>query len=186
MKTSPPTIVVLNADEVDLAAKIEFDIEPLSPGRHERIRASCEHARPLAKSLLSRGAIPDIRISYFMDPEYNIHGKRSRKEVFEKNGTRGDAILGHPHFLPYLRYFIHGPNLPMSVIEKFCAAVKSDPFEGTELLENLRRLARQAVRKHGLERRDAAEEFYKLSLELGLPDWEARNVRDAVMKIRTR
>jgi hypothetical protein len=42
------------------------------------------------------------------------------------------------------------------------------------------------VRTFGLDRRLAAEEFFKLAVELGLDTTYARGIRDSVMKIKAR
>jgi hypothetical protein len=186
MNADVPMRVELTPEEAALADKIDFDLRSPSPGFHERLRTACQHAKPLAKSLLARRAIPDIRWAYFVDPKYNIRGSCSHREVFERNGTRGDAILEQGHFLPYLRYFIFGPDLPGAVIARFRNEVRSDPFRSTRLLTTLASAARRAVREHSLDRHGAAEEFYKLSLELELPEWCARQVRDSVMRMRIR
>jgi hypothetical protein len=44
--------------------------------------------------------------------------------------------------------------------------------------------ARREVRQRGLERRHAAEEFFKLALECGLYEGKARLVRDAALRTR--
>jgi len=110
---------------------------------------------------------------------------RSRREVFEGNGTRGPAIFQHPNFVEYLRYFVYGPDLPKPAIEAFQQNLIDcgKPFSlgrGISVGEFARRL----TRSHGLQARDAAEEFYKLALECGLDAGDARSVRDAVKKLR--
>jgi len=152
----------------------------------DRLRASIEPAYELACSLLERDAISPIRWRYFTDPELNVggHGK-SRLQVFERNGTRGDAVLRHPHFQKYLRYFVLGPDLPASTTTALgalvdeCAPVTSGDVDG------FCALARSEVRSRGLDRRLAAEEFFKVALELALDEGTARIVRDSVMEMRT-
>lgn len=156
------------------------------PTDADRLRASLEPAHELARSLIDRQAIPPVRWRYFIDPELNVggHGK-SRRQVFERNGTRGEAILGHPHFFKYLRYFVLGPDLPAPTVNALnglvdeCAPVTSGDVDG------FCSLARSEVRRRGLERRYAAEEFYKLALETGLDEGTARMIRDSVMAMRT-
>jgi len=47
-----------------------------------------------------------------LDPAYFVCGHGlSHLQVFEKNGTRGDDVFRHPHFVKYLRYFLYGPDL---------------------------------------------------------------------------
>lgn len=63
----------------------------------DRLRASIEPAYELACSLLERDAIPPIRWRYFTDPELNVRGHgKSRLQVFERNGTGGDADSSIP------------------------------------------------------------------------------------------
>lgn len=87
---------------------------------HDELRCSLEPMRLLALSLFERSVIPEIRIAYFKDPNFNLGGRgKSREEIFESNGTSGDEILSHPHFLKYLEYFLCGPNLPSLAIDTF-------------------------------------------------------------------
>ena len=79
--------------------------------------------------MFERQAIPDLRIRYFTDPTLNIGLSKSRKEVFESNGTSGADILSHPHFLRHLKYFIYGPDLPVAAIHAFC---EQGEFRGGE------------------------------------------------------
>ncbi|RPI21285.1 MAG: hypothetical protein EHM61_25150 [Acidobacteria bacterium] len=93
----PPGTITLTKTEQQLLTRINF-----RPDSHEEYREVCRAASQLAKSLLKRAAIPEIRLAYFTKPEYNIGSRKSRLEVFESNGTEGDDVLGHPHFLKYL------------------------------------------------------------------------------------
>ena len=57
----------------------------------------------LLKKLTDRDAIPSVRILYFTSPEYNVGGRgRSKKEVFEKNGTSNTCISCHTLNIFYL------------------------------------------------------------------------------------
>lgn len=183
MNIDAPKQVELTDEEQVLLESICFDPREMS---HDVLRESCRNAKPLAGSLLKRKAVPRIRLEYFTDPEYNIGSQRSRKQIFEDNGTVGEAILGHGNFLNYLRYFIFGPDLPEETIRKFCQIVSDDHFQSHELLGNLRSFARRETRENNLDRKTAAEEFYKLCLECQLEGYFTRSVRDAVMQIRTR
>jgi len=61
----------------------------------------------LTESLLERGAIPEVRLLYFTDPERNPGGRgKSRQQVFENNGISGTEIYAHGNFLKFLEYFI--------------------------------------------------------------------------------
>jgi hypothetical protein len=174
----PPATIELTEAERALAAQIDFDPDRMRlHGRFDEVlEESCTAAKQLAMSLLERKAIPQGRLDYFIDPEFNVGSKRSRKEIFEENGTRGDEILEHAHFLPYLKYF---PDLGMNVIEGFCEQVNSDDDQ-----QLLRAYARRMVREQKLDRRHASEEFYKLALECRLDEGTARSIRDAARQTR--
>jgi hypothetical protein len=126
MTIEPPGPVALTDDERALIARIDFDPDQMR--LHGRFYDVIEESRAAAKevtlSLIEREAIPKIRRAYFTDPALNVGLKRSRIEVFEGNGTRGEDIFEHPHFLLYLRYFVFGPDLPKATIEGFCELMK--------------------------------------------------------------
>lgn len=169
----------LSIEEDALLVQINF--HPHDEGMlREILKISCAAAAPLVNSILSRKAVPEIRMRYFIDPELNIGLKKSRKAVFETNGTKGDAIFRHPHFLPYLEYFIYGPQLPDTVIEGFCQLVSNFDAERDEA----RKFARKMVRQFELNPRVTYEEFFKLALECGMNVDDARSVRDAVRSLK--
>ncbi len=163
-----------------------IDFSPPGPGGHDRetVRRSCEAASELTLSLLKRSAIPRIRWAYFTDAEYNSGSKSSRREIFERNGTIGEAIYRHPHFLKYLQYFLYGPNLPKETVNDFGTKVaECEPVTSGDL-DEFKGFARDSTRSHQLERHVAAQAFYQLALEYGLAESDARYIRDGVMKIR--
>ena len=178
-----PKRVDLTPQEATLAAKIEFDPDWPHVER-DRVLEICRAAATLTKALVKRGAIPEHRLNYFTDPEFNIGTKMSRQEVFERNGTKGDEILEHPHFLKYLYYFIHGPNLPKPVIEGFCKIVDDDRGTSGMVMDQMHRYVRKEIRDRGLTRWEAAEEFYKLALDCGLYVDRAKGVRRAALAAR--
>jgi len=175
-----PEPVTLRPEEQSLLEQITFEVSVL----HERetTRASCIAAAVLARSLLERDGIPKVRLRYFTDPELNIGGrKKSRKDVFEANGTTGDAILQHPHFLRYLKYFIFGPDVRADTVARFRQIVVDDRGTSGMVLDQLCQFSRAETRRLSPEeRRDAVEEFFKLALECGLDVGVARSIRDAV------
>jgi hypothetical protein len=176
MKHEPPIAIPLTEEEKSLLGRISFDHTKIRGGDFQSIMdAACE----LAKSLLRRSGIPGNRLAYFIDPALNIGVAKSRKEVFEANGTRGEDILRHPHFLKHLQYFICGPDLPASSIEGFCQTLNDDSGTSGMMLDQLKRFVRAEVRKERLEKSRAAEEFFKLSHELGLDEHFCRTIRDA-------
>lgn len=180
MNVPTPTAVELTPEESALWAKIPKSGAP-GPDESAEVMATAES---LARSLLGRGAIPEPRRRYFLDPALNIGGSGSRAEVFERNGTRGEAILRHPHFLPYLRYFILGPDLPAPTIAEFLRIVEEDAGTSGEVMDQLRRYARAEIRRQRLNPKRTAEEFHKLAIEVGLGDGLARAIRDAAMQAR--
>jgi hypothetical protein len=186
MSASVPTAILLLPDETQLVKRIDFTLitNTIRPGFHQALGESCAAAVPLARSLLARGAIPDVRLAYFTDPDRNIGLKRSRQQVFEDNGARGDEMFGHGHFLPYLRYFIFGPDLPQTTMVGFCAIANDGLLTTAMQLDQLCGYVRQDVRQRHPDRKLAAEEFYKLALECDLGDHLARSVRDAALKAR--
>ena len=176
-----PQIVSLVSAEKRLLSKITFGF-----GHHndEVIRSSCAAAGPLATLLLTRDAIPEIRVLFFTDPEFTIRTHKSRLQVFESNGTTGHAILYHPLFLDHLRYFIYGPNLPDQVIAEFCNLAYVYEYISGGGAEDLRKLARSLTNEHKLIPRNAACEFFKLALECKMDVYYARSVQDAVRTIK--
>ena len=182
--TLPDLAIELTAKEQALAWKVDFEFS--KPQANEPWQPVGEAMQELMASLLERNAIPLPRRKFFTDPEYFIGGHgRSHLQVFEKNGTRGDAIFRHPNFVKYLRYFLYGPDLPKAVIDDFQRKVIDcgKPFtsgDGNTVAE----FARQLTRTHRLEPHTAAEEFYKLSLDSDLDAGDARSVRDSVKTVR--
>lgn len=173
----------LTPDEQNLLEQIYFPSKS-SQIDHDKLRESIEPAYQLAQSLLERKAIPPIRLRYFTDPEFNIggHGK-SRKEVFERNGTSGDAILRHPHFHKYLRYFVFGPALPSTAIDEFVTLIGDcEPITSGDTKEFCS-LARKQVRYLGIDYKDAAEEYFKLGLELDVGEDVAHAIRVTIMRM---
>ena len=139
----------------------------------------------LAERLLERKAVSEVRLRYFSDSGCNPGGRgKSRKDVFEKNGTRGEEILRHPHFLKYLEYFVYGPDLPGDIISKFKdTAASFGHLSGSDVLD-LAPAARALVRRYRLNPHDASEEFFKLALECGAAPWSADTLRKSVGAIR--
>jgi hypothetical protein len=170
----------LTEAEQKLLDQIELDAMALR-GCPDRARANGELVHALMMSLLARKAIPDIRTNFFNDPDYNIGGRgRSRYATFEKNGTRGENVFRHPHFLKYLRYFLFGADLPSNVKADFANEVAKCGLVTSGDVVPLGAFARRQVRAAGLDAKRAAEEFYKLALDLHLGRDTAASIRNAV------
>lgn len=133
-------------------------------------------ASALFKSLLGRKAIPQIRLDDFTKPFPGGRGK-SHRDVFEQNGCEGRAIFEHPHFVPFLRYFIDGPALPAGTIDGFRKILIEDAGTSGMMMDQLCKFVREETRKLHLERQEAREKFWRLAQELGY--FHAGTIRDA-------
>ena len=160
----------INPEEADLRKHMEAELSG-------RGIYSGKAAHSLLKSLHKRGVIPEARVHDFTEPFPGGRGK-SRKDVFVKNGCRGDAIFEHPHFVSYLRYFMDGPALPASTVEGFRKILIEDSGTSGMVMDQLCRFVRAETRRLGLERGVAREEFWRLAQEAGY--FHAGTIRDAV------
>jgi hypothetical protein len=133
-------------------------------------------AHQLMTLLRARNAIPDVRIRNFTEPFPGGRGK-SHQDVFVRNGCRGEAIFKHPHFVPYLRYFMDGPALPATTIEGFRRILIDDSGTSGMVMDQLCRFVRAEARRLGLERSVAREEFWRLAEEVEY--FHAGTIRDA-------
>lgn len=142
-------------------------------------------AELLANSLLDRKAIPAVRLSYFIEPEYNLSNtKKSRQEVFEGNNTEGDAILSHPHFLEYLKYFIYGANLPGSLKTQLIALKQNHHYDD-DFIEGAIPLLKGYFKNTPYANRSLlAEEAFKACLDLGIELIYSKHLRDKILKWR--
>lgn len=174
------TEVQLTTNERELLAQVHFDWLHV-----DELRASLAPAAALATALLARGAIPNVRLLYFTDPDRNPGSRKSRQAIFESNGTSGDGILQHPHFLPYLRYFINGPRLPVDVVRAVEEAVERWSYISGEDVQEFVAIATAAVRNYQLNPKEAGEEFHKLALECGADPSYALLIRKSIRGMRT-
>jgi hypothetical protein len=174
--------IELNEAEKALLTHIIWDQNQLKD--HGAVVANLERIAQLAQMLFARKAIPAVRTDFFLKPEMNPggHGK-SRKQVFEKNGTKGEAILRHPHFVKYLRYFIFGPDLPEPTVRGFCEIIEDDAGTTGEVLDQITAFVRSEIRSKGLDRNYAAEEFFKLAHEIDKPEL-AESARSAAKRMK--
>ncbi|WP_430449682.1 hypothetical protein [Rhodophyticola sp.] len=172
--------IELTGDETEILSGIELDQTALD---HEQYKRQAPLILELLQSLAERKAIPEIRLKYWTDPEYHLGRlKTSSKGVFERNGNQGDEIYIHPNFLPYLRYFLFGAQLPDAAITEFEEAVGNPDWVSSSDITGIAAKTRTIVRKFSLHEED--EEFYRLALDLGLSQWFAKSVRDAVKQVR--
>jgi hypothetical protein len=160
--------VELTPEEIDLFKTMEADF---SKDRGY----SGEAASLLMNSLGKRMAIPKARIRYFTAPYPGGRGK-SYQDVF-KSGSYRSNIFKAPHFVEYLRYFIHGPALPPATIEGFRKILIEDLGTSGMIMDQLCAFARAEVRRLKLDRTTAKDEFWKLAQEVGY--FHAETVRRA-------
>ena len=178
--------IELTDEENALLQTIDLQLShPTHNKRHTAYLANREPIIALLRSLNKRGAIPPERLSYWNNPSYNTgRTTASRKGVFERNGRAKEDIYTHPNFVPYLRYFLFGPDLPDPVILKFEEHVGNPDWVTSSDIVPIGNCARDLTRQFDLDRKRAAEEFFKLCLELGLGLCTARSVRGSVMQLR--
>ncbi len=170
--------VTLTDVESKLAAQIKWDSKEWEQIEHADRIINFDRVGQLTESLLKRNAIPEVRLRYFTDPDMNIggHGK-SRKQRYEANGVHGPAIFRSTSFVPMLRYFIGGPDLPKHVIAGFIEVSKDMGTTGT-IMDTLERFVRNDVRTRRLRGDLSGEQYFQLAHELGLPQF-AEAVRSA-------
>lgn len=173
--------IELTAEEQELVDQIEFD--QMKVRDHEQWKINSELAFTLITSILKRKVVPDHRMRYFTDPDYNRGDHRkSRKDRFLANSKTIDTMFRHNNFLAYIRYFIFGPNLPAALVASFAQTVKGCGDVTSGDVELLRKEARALARRFGFNRADA-DEFYKLALEFMWHSY-ADSVRDAVKQVK--
>lgn len=178
--------VELTSDERLLLEQIDLRTSHAS---HDEARAAyIANQRPilaLVGSLSARHAIPNERIKYWNDPDYNPGRiKASRKGLFERNSCVGDDIYVHPNFLAHLRYFLFGADLPDAAIQEFEDGVGDLQWVSSSDGPAIAKLARELTRRHGLDRPSAEDEFFKLGLDMGLGLAVATSIRHAVKQAR--
>ncbi|MES2181939.1 MAG: hypothetical protein V4493_07550 [Pseudomonadota bacterium] len=179
-----PFTIQLTPEEIELVDAIKFDPQD-TLGNIQAYHANGDLVVQFVESLLKRNAIPDQRLKYFSDPEYHVGGRgNSRQVLFLRNAGSHDKMIRHGHFLKYLRYFIHGADLPLPIITAYAREVENcNPITSGDI-ETLTAAARQLARTHQLEPKSVAEEFYKLCLDLNLSPSDATYIRSSVLKIR--
>ncbi len=178
--------ITLTEPEKKLYEEINLNLDSSfsSPNSQEKLSKATNASRQLTISLMNRNVIPKIRLRYLNDPEYNVGSLKSRIEIFESNGTRGEEIYGHGNFLKHLKYLIDGPDLPLSVISQFQKIINDDKGTSGELQDEVRKFTRSTCRKLNMTPKQAAEEFYKLALECELDESFSLSIRKAAMSVR--
>jgi hypothetical protein len=174
----------LSAAEESLLSRIDF-----SPSREGHDASSWESvgaaSLALMESLVARKGIPDRRWRLFRDPACFVGGRgKSHYDVFVSNGKHGAEVFRDPNFVArYLKFLIHGPDLPEPLIASFIAVVDScGDITGGDI-ETLCDAAKRLARQYGLDHL-SVEEFFRLALDCDLDPGDARAVRDAIRTMR--
>ncbi|MDZ4706925.1 MAG: hypothetical protein SH818_00870 [Saprospiraceae bacterium] len=157
-----------------------------SSNSFERNREILQSVETLTKSLKDSKKIPASRINYFTKPEYNISNrKRSRKEIFEGNGTSGDAIYSHPQFIEYLLYFVNGAKLPTTIKEKAEELIVNAHFKDMGCGEFIKYLKDHKLIPKDLQSRNTfSEEIFKLAIDANCDIHSAIRLRNHVKNKR--
>ena len=178
-------IKMTEAEEA-LVARVNFgDGHGAHSDRHTAYLANQAPILELLGSLTERGGTPEHRLGYWNDPAYHPGRiKGSRKQMFERHGTTGRDIYTHPNFVRHLRYILFGAALPESVMVEFEEEVGNPEWVSYGDALELGSFARKLVRSHRLSPHEAGDEFFKLSLDLGLSLDEALRIREIVKETR--
>ncbi|MBN2433826.1 MAG: hypothetical protein JXK07_01015 [Spirochaetes bacterium] len=117
----------------------------------------------------------------FTDPYYAGNYKNSPKHYFEQNGLYGSAMLRHPEFLQYLKYFISGPDLPKKCIAKFCESVEKENDFELEVSNGFLKMLRKNIREFNLSIHQCSTEIFRLALEIGFKKEECMIIKKHAM-----
>jgi hypothetical protein len=176
--------IKLNKKEQKLFDAIQWEFPDTIRGG-EWPKDNCENIGQLAESLIKREAIPKLRRRMFDDPDLNPGGYgKSRLQGFRNNGNSDSEILRHAHFMPWLSYFILGPDLPEPTIQGFLKIIEDDDGLEINVVDQLKKYVRKETRAMGRDNH-AEQEFFRLCHEAGKPQW-AEFVRKAAMEASRR
>ena len=175
-------------EEKELLDTIDLrDVLPPDVDGHAVYKSNREPIIRLLKLLVERKAIPERRIAYWTDPRhFTGRSKASHRGIFERNGSKGNEAYTHPHFLPFLRFFLFGASLPQAAIDEFETCIGNPEwFSGSDILR-LTKKTREIVRRYNLKDYDAADEFHKLAIDNGLSIYNALSVHKAAREAARR
>lgn len=171
--------IALTDEETSLVSAIDLRTNlPFGVDGHAIYLANSRPILALLKSLNTRDAIPNHRLAYWTDPALRSgRSKGSHQDIFSRNGSDGAEAYTHPHFIPFLRYFLFGADLPQPAIDEFEKQVGNPSwFSGSDIIA-LTKKTREIVRKYALT--GDSIEFQKLALDNGLNASHANSVRSA-------
>ena len=152
---------------------------------HDAYLKNQEPILALLSSLEQRNAISEHWIRYWTDPAYNPGRiKASRQGLFERNGCSGTDIYIHPNFIRHLRYLLFGSELLDHIRSAFMRETGDPQWVSSSDAITLGKYARKQVRENGMIGATAAEEFFKLALDIGLNLAPALVVMESVKQVR--
>jgi len=121
--------------------------------------------------------IPNNRLQFFVNKDYNIGTKKSRYKMFYYNGCKtDDEVFSHNHFLKYLKFFIDGSSFNNKDKQDFKEIYSEDD-------NKLRKFIRDYKKSQpGYSNTVVATEFLKLAIELDCND--PRHFYDIAISIK--
>jgi hypothetical protein len=176
--------IALLPEEQGLLDQIVFEYPNHDHGRY---LANSARVAKLMASLIQRGGIPEHRIKWFSDPDYKRGRlKGSRQSLYERNGTRGQDIFKHPHFLDPLHYMIFGVDLPSVAIKRFSDFCdRNQPVGGSDA-GDLLKMAKDLTNEYRIEPHEAADKFFQLALDCGVHVMWASYIEEHIGKMKLR
>jgi len=174
-----PEKIGLNDDEKELFKRVQDSYS----NKNERFDGKAMSG--LFRLLDKRNAIPEIRIEIFERSELAEFGKKSILDNFNSNGRSNEEVIEHPHFYPYLEYFINGPSLPENIIEEFVRMSNQNVFvESPELTDDILKFVRSCIKKYRLEKNKAKSDFFRLAIETRYSINDSKHIREAVTSVK--
>jgi len=139
-------------------------------------------SKKLIELLLAREAIPKQRIDLFTNREFNTgRSRKSRKEVFESNGTTGSNIFSHPDFIKYLKFFIEGHNIDPRLNSKLREISTNNVYKDDttdEIIEYLK--TNSLIPNTKPERDQFAEHVFMIGADLKLDSSYCHTLRNKI------
>jgi hypothetical protein len=169
----------------DLENEVFERIKLFDSVSNEEARNLLLDCEKLAKKLLDEKVrIPLSRLNYFFDPEYNLSNlKKSRKDIFENNGTIGNKILKHGNFVKYLIYWVNGANLDDRFKHLAEEIIVKDHYKDYDCAIKFYQAIRHFVPRDNTKN-DFSEEIFKLAIDAGMNIGEAKLIRDKVRSLK--
>jgi len=106
--------------------------------------------------------IPNNRLQFFVNKDYNIGTKKSRYKMFYYNGCKtDDEVFSHNHFLKYLKFFIDGSSFNNKDKQDFKEIYSEDDNKLRKFIRDYKKSQTGYPNNTGV-----ATEFLKLAIEL--------------------